>query len=300
MKVGILGAGPWGRALGGLAQFAGNEVLVGYRNEAPEGLPGTRDVREVAAFADLVCFAIPPSAVRGALEQAQLSSRHRVLLISRGFDPETGQWLSQLVSRASAVLRVGVLAGPGVAEELLAGRPGAAVVASPFQDVCRLTQDALHSSRFRVYPSHDLRGVELAGAAMEVLALAVGIVDGLELGAGLRGIVMARGLAEAARLADALGADGRTLGGLVGVGELVAATSSPDHRAYAGGRALATGGDVGRTEAVETAKAALALAEQHRIELPLCQAVAAIGTGRLSPQDAIRALMDRAAPDDES
>ncbi len=300
MKLGVLGAGPWGRALYGLAKAAGNDPLLGHRNHAPDGFASTDDPARLGAHADLIALAVPPSAVRGALGALGLTSRHRVLLISRGFDPVSGQWLSQLVTHASPVLRVGVLAGPGVATELLEGLPGAGVVASPFTDVCRLTQQALHSGRFRVYPSQDLRGVELAGAAMEILALAVGIVDGLELGAGLRGIVMARGLAEAARLADALGADGRTLGGLVGVGELVAATSSPEHRAYAGGRALAVGGDVGRTEAVDTARAALVLAGEHGIELPLCQAVAAIGSGRLSPQDAIQRLMERAAPTDES
>ena len=299
MKVGILGAGPLGRALADLSQAAGHEVLVAYRRNAPRRLPATSDAAEVGAFSELILLAVPPAQIGAAARAAGLPPGPRAVVCARGFEPKTSAWLSEVVLRETPCLRVGALGGPIVAAELLAGRRGAGVVASPYAEVRRLGQAALHSPRYRVYPSPDLRGVELAGAMVQVIAVAVGLADGMGLGAGMRGVVFARGLAESGRLAEALEADPRTFGGLVGAGDLVAGCSHPDHPAYGAGLDLARGKDVSRHDPVRTAGAALALAERLGVDLPLTRAVWAVTNQGVPIPHVLQELMEREAPGSE-
>jgi glycerol-3-phosphate dehydrogenase (NAD(P)+) len=296
VKVGFLGSGPLGRALAQLARDAGNEVLLSYRRTAPRRLPATSDLAEVGAFADLIVAAVPPDQLSGVCRAAGLGPGHRVLIAARGLEPGEGRsWLSEIVPRETSCLRVGVIGGPAVAAEILAGRRGAGVVASPFEEVRLLGQQALHSPRYRVYPSPDLRGVELAGAMVQVIAVAVGMADGMGMGAGIRGVVFARGLAEAGRLAEVLGADPRTFGGLVGAGDLVASCSHTDHPAYGAGLQLARGQEAASHDAINTAGAAIALAAQRGVELPLARAVWAVARKGVPLPQVMQALMERPA-----
>ena len=299
MKIGILGAGPLGRALAGLAQVAGHEVLVSYRRNAPRRLPSTGDAAEVGRFGSLILVAVPPVQLGAAVKAAELGPAHRAIVCARGFEPKTSEWLSEIILRETPCLRVGALGGPVVAADLLAGRRGAGVIASPFAEVRRLGQEALHSPRYRIYPSPDLRGVELAGAMVQVIAVAVGMADGMGLGAGMRGVVFARGLAEAGRLAEALSADPRTFGGLVGAGDLAASCSHPDHPAYGAGLDLARGKDVSTHDPVRTAGAALKLGERLGVDLPLTRAIWAVTTQGVPIPHVLQQLMERSAPGSE-
>lgn len=294
MIVGILGSGAWGKALATLVAEAGQQPRIGYRGRPPGGFPGSPNMAALTAESDLVLVAVPPASVRDVLRAAKPGAASRVVIATRGLEPETGTWLTDLVTQESAAVRVGCLAGPALAAEVLKRRPSALVVASRFDEVCRLTQDALHSALCRVYTSSDLRGVEVAGAMVQVLSVAVGIADGLDLGIGVRGVVASRGLAEGARLGAALGAQPTTFAGLSGMGDLMSCASHPDHPGYGAGLRLGRGGR-NELEVESLANALVALAARHGVNLPLTAAVAQIAAGKLTPRLAIDGLMRREA-----
>ena len=156
------------------------------------------------------------------------------------------------------------------------------------------TQRALHSSIWRIYTSSDLRGVELAGAMVGVLTVAMGISDSMKQGIGVRGVIVTRGLAEASRLGASLGAEDRTFAGLAGVGDLIAAGSHPDNPGYAAGKAIGSGRPAPAGLADEVG-AVLRLAARRGVEMPLTTALAAIFSGKLKPRLAIDMLMRREA-----
>jgi glycerol-3-phosphate dehydrogenase (NAD(P)+) len=295
MKLGIIGGGAWGHALATLAAEAGHQPRMGIRAGARvRGLPGTPNLAALAAETDLLVLAVPPAAVREVVQSAAPGPASRVLIASRGLEPGTGAWLSDLVGAHSACRRVGALAGPALAAEVLARRPCALVAASPVDEVGLAAQTAFHSAICRVYTSRDLRGVELAGALVRTLAVAVGLAEGLGLGLGVRGVIVTRGLAEGRRLGRALGTEDATFSGLAGVGDLVASGAHPEHPGFAAGMRLANGGPPAPATEGE-ARALLERAARSSVELPLTAAIAEIASGRLKPRLAIDALMRRSA-----
>lgn len=298
MNVGVVGGGPVAQALTALAIEAGNDALLAGKRVRRK-LPVTDDVGAVSEFADLVLLSVPAWEIRRSLAQLRLQPRHRCVLFTRGLDSETGRWLTHLIPSLTACVRVGVIAGPLVSAEVFKGIPTAIVAASEYREVGRLVQEGLHSPRCRVYTSLDPNAVELAATMVGVLAVAVGISDGMGLGVGTRGVVVARGLAEANRLAATLGVDPGGLMGLAGLGELFAATSHPKHPAYLDGRAILDGQDRKKSEPIRAAQTALGVARAHGVELPLTAAIHAIANGRLGAQDALRMLMDRPAQEGE-
>jgi glycerol-3-phosphate dehydrogenase (NAD(P)+) len=294
MKVGIIGGGAWGRALAALAAEAGNEPRIGHRGEAPRGFRGTPNLAALAREVELLLLAVPPDAVRSVVREAKPGPHSRVVLAARGIEPDTGRWLSEVITEESRAVRVGALAGPALASEVAARRPSAMVAASAFDEVARLTQDALHSHVCRIYTSSDLRGVEMAGAIVRVLSVALGLADALKLGVGVHGVIVTRGLAEARRLGRALGAEEGTFAGLAGVGDLVACGNHPEHPGYAAGQRLVL--SPGRhDETLRDARALLALAARHGVTLPLTEAIGAIAAGKLEARLAIDMLMRREA-----
>ncbi len=290
MKVGIVGRGPWGLALASLARAAGADVALGGRDT---------DLTTIAAHARLLFLATPSPALREVLANLRPGPGHRVILATRGLDGGKDGWLSDVVLAESATVRVGAMAGPTLPGDVEAGLPSALVVASPFDEVCKSVQRALHSPLLRVYPSNDLHGIQLAGAMVPVLAAAVGLADGAGLGAAARGLIVARGLAEARRFARALGSDPATLHGLAGLGDLASALSRKDHPDLALGRSLATGQGNSDAETFQTATAAVRHASRLGVELPLTAAIHGVASGQLDVPSAIHSLMSRAAPKQE-
>lgn len=293
LAVGVVGAGAWGRALADLAAAAGASVMLGQRTPAPSPHATSSVLRDVAAHARLLFLAVPARDVAQALDELLPGPEHRLVLASRGLDPTTARVLSRVVAERSACVRLGVLAGPALAADVAEGVPSAAVVASRYEEVCALTQRALHSPRFRVYTSDDPYAVEVAAALSRVLAALVGMTDGL--GPGVRGVVVSRGLAEAQRFMVALGADPTVLSGLAGVGELVASISRDDHPSVQSGRLAARGQGSVDDETLATAEAALRVASSHGVDLPLTGALVAMARQELTLDSAIRGLMERAA-----
>jgi glycerol-3-phosphate dehydrogenase (NAD(P)+) len=314
----VVGAGSWGSVFAVLLAERGHDVVLACRD--PEQAAAIRragrnphyltelnvsgvDARTVAdapvAEAELVCLAVPSRAFREVVEA--LPGNAPVLSLAKGLDPATGERLSQVVRDRP----VAVLSGPNHAEEIADGLPAAAVVASEDAELAAELQNALISPRFRVYVNADLAGVELCAAAKNVIALAAGAVDGLRFGDNAKAALVARGLAEMARLADAYGARAETFAGLAGLGDLVVTCWSRHSRNRRAGELIAGGlppaeaeAEIGMVvEGLTTAPVLRELSRRLEIELPITEAVCAVLEGA-SLGDLVADLMER-RPTDE-
>lgn len=317
LRIGILGGGLLARAVGRFAlrrqqAVGGGDMAVWVRRpEAREQLAaemkGARVVdspQEAAAEADLVLIAVPASAVREVCAAYGEVARgdQLVLHATRGVCPGDGLLLPHMVIREeSCVRKVGVLGGPVHAPDLLEGRAMAAVIASHFDEMFAALQPLTFGTAIRIHPSHDVTGVEVAGAISNVSALAAGMVDALELGDTARGVLLTRGLAEAARLGAALGAEADTFSGLAGVGDLIPRRVASTARHHGVGSALARGETlelaltavVGEVEGVLTAERVNAYCEHVSLELPLVQAVHEVATGARPASEALEDVLGR-------
>lgn len=281
MKVALFGAGERVEALATL--FA----AVGGPPARWTGAPADADPAALTAEADLAVVAVTPDAFRDTLAAMRPGPATRLLVASRGLEPGGERRLSAIVEAETACLRVGALAGPILPGEVRRGAPCAAVVASRFDEVANRASEALHSRSCRVYASHDLVGVELSGALVEVLTAALGVARGLGFGAGLQAMVVTCGLAEGGRLLARAGADPRTFTGLAGAGELIAAMSVPDDEGLRRGLALARGE---RDPALAELAGALGRLER---DLPITLALGAVARGDARAADVLGRLFER-------
>jgi glycerol-3-phosphate dehydrogenase (NAD(P)+) len=263
----VVGAGSWGTAFARVLADAGHEVAVFGRERTDADFTG----------AELVCVAVPSRSFADVARS--LPGDAPVLILTKGLDPATGARLSTLVRGRP----VAALSGPNHAEEIGAGLPAAAVVASEDEPLAARLRDALASPRFRVYANPDLVGVELCAAAKNVIALAAGAADGLEAGDNAKAALVTRGLAEMARLGSAFGARAETFAGLAGMGDLVVTCWSRHSRNRRAGELVARGASadeaestIGMTvEGLVTAPTLARLAGDAGVELPITEAVCA-------------------------
>lgn len=292
MIVGIIGESEWAKALCSLVAEAGHVPKVGYQDRTIPGFKGTPNLAHLCTEAELIIYACPPRELLKLVEKSNLSPGNFVLVSAKGLEPATGRWLSSVVANESPAIRVGALAGPAIPSEIALRHPSALVAASRYTEVTRRSQKALHSSICRVYSSSDIIGIELAGAMVGMLCIALGLADSLQQGLGARGVIVARGLAEAVRLGKVLGAEEHSFLGLAGVGDII--SSGTENPKYKIGRAL---GSSGRIDAqnISDLQSLLTLADNHNIELPLTKAIVAMAKGQLEPRLALDLLMRRAA-----
>ena len=326
MRALVVGGGSWGTAFACVLARAGHRVElacrepraaseIAARRQNERYLPGARiedavdpvplELARQAPAADLIALALPASAYAATAAVLDLRAGAYVIVLAKGLDPATHGLLCDVVVAATGhgASRVAPLSGPNHAEEIAAGQPAASVVASPDPEVAGALQGALSTTRFRVYTSADVRGVQLCGAAKNVIAIAAGICDGLGFGDNARSALVTRGLAEMTRLGSALGADSRTYAGLAGLGDLVATCTSRHSRNRAAGELIARGvspqdaeQEVGMVvEGLHTAPALALLAREAGVELPITDAVCSVIRGTPIPA-AIAALLARAAP----
>jgi glycerol-3-phosphate dehydrogenase (NAD(P)+) len=272
MKTVVVGGGAWGTAFAQLLRGHGHQVTVALRatiDEAPY------------EDAELVVIAVPSRSFREVLGHVRGTAP--ILSLVKGLDPECGDRLSTLVADRP----VAVLSGPNMAEEVAAGLPGAAVIASADEALALHLQEAINSLTFRVYVNTDLIGVELCGAAKNVIGLAAGGVDGLGLGDNAKAAILTRGLAEMARLGEACGAEGETFSGLAGLGDLVATCFHPHGRNRRAGELIARGmsaeqakTQIGQVvEGLATAPVLRDLSHRIGVELPITEGVCAVLEG---------------------
>jgi glycerol-3-phosphate dehydrogenase (NAD(P)+) len=309
----VVGAGSWGTAFARLLADRGHEVTLAARD--PEqvraiGETGRNpryltdvDLKGIqpstigeAPFedADFVVAALP-SRVFGSVVR-NLPGDAPVLSLTKGLDPATGERLSTLVRDRP----VAVLSGPNMAEEIAAGLPTAAVIASEDVQLAERLQSEINSLAFRVYSNPDLVGVELCAAAKNVIGLAAGGVDGLGLGDNAKAALITRGLAEMARLGEAAGGDQETFAGLAGMGDLIVTCWHPSGRNRRAGELIARGSspdeaaaEIGQTvEGLTTAPVLRDLSHRLDVELPITEGVCTVLSG-MPLSDLLASLMGR-------
>jgi len=323
MNLTVLGAGAWGTALavhacaahptllwardaGQAAQMVATRLNSRYLSdvELPAGLQITSDFNRAVAHAagGLLLIATPMAALDEMLQRLPADAPG-VLWLCKGFEHASGRLGHEIAQRVVPNARVGVLSGPSFALEVARGQPTALVAASADAGLAQQAVDALHAGRVRIYTSADPIGVEVGGAVKNVLAIATGIADGMNLGLNARAALITRGLAEMTRLGVALGAPAETFMGLSGLGDLVLTATGALSRNRTVGLRLAEGQSLARilaelghvAEGVPTAPVVLRRAEALGVDMPITGAVVAVLEGALKPADALLELMSRDA-----
>jgi glycerol-3-phosphate dehydrogenase (NAD(P)+) len=325
MKIGYLGAGCWGYCLASVLASKGHQLvcwttkadLAQILNDTREHpfLPGhkskgdmtfTTDLAAVLKDCDLIVESVTSAGLRPVLEKVKVIGIPRCPLVitSKGIEQKSGLILPDV---AIEVLgkefrkQVGMLSGPGYAEEVIRGLPTSVVASAYDKKVMKLICDAFTTDTFRVYPNPDIHGVAFGGALKNIIAIACGIAGGLKLGCSAQAALITRGLHEIRKLAVACGCQAETLNGLSGMGDLSMTCSSPISRNYRLGLLLAEGIHPDEAqkrikqvvEGVYTCRSAYELAKQHHITMPITEAIYRILYKNMNPREAAGSLMKR-------
>jgi glycerol-3-phosphate dehydrogenase (NAD(P)+) len=315
-SVAIIGAGAWGTALATVAARAGRRVTlyardaahaarIGSTRENPR-LPGTKLAPEIVVTSDLalakagdiILIATPAQHLRAAANAVApyLRNATPVIACAKGIEHGTHKFMTEIIAEAAPRARPAILSGPSFADDVARGLPTAVTLAAADEHLASALAQALGSATFRPYHTTDVRGVEIGGAAKNVLAIAAGIVVGRNLGASAQAALTTRGFSELTRFGRAMGARGETMVGLSGLGDLILTCASPQSRNFALGLALGRGEPPPAGKLAEgefTAPVLVELAASQKIDMPVSQAVAAILAGKLTVDAAIEGLLAR-------
>jgi len=318
-KISVLGGGAWGTALALTCARAGRDVTL-WEHEAENAeslaskresrfLPGVRldDKIKVtralgeASRADAILLVVPAQAMRAVIKSLAQTTGDGTPLIAcaKGIEAGTHKFMTEVIAECAPRALPGILSGPSFAVDVARGLPTAVTVASGNETIARDLAHAMNTGTFRPYHSTDVRGVELGGAAKNVLAIAAGIVAGKGLGASALAALTTRGFAELVRFGRAFGARTETMMGLSGLGDLILTCSSPQSRNFSFGVALGKGEAPGNAahgklaEGAFTAPVLLEMARAKNIEMPIAAAIAAILAGKTSVDAAIESLLTR-------
>ena len=315
-SVAVIGAGAWGTALTSVAARAGRDVVLCARSAAaateiaasrinPKLAAAKLDANvrvtddiALAARADIVLIATPAQNLRAAVTALapHLARGAPVIACAKGIERGTHKFMTEVIAQAAPGSRPAILSGPSFAADVARGLPTAVTLAARDGQLAASLVQALGSATFRPYHTSDVRGVEIGGAAKNVLAIAVGIAVGKNLGASAQAALTTRGFSELARFGRALGARTETLVGLSGLGDLILTCSSPQSRNFALGLALGRGQARPRDKLAEgefTAPVLMELAASQEIDMPVSNAVADILRGASTIDDAIESLLTR-------
>ncbi len=330
MKLLVVGAGAWGTALAvqacqrhDVTLWARDAYLIQnmqQQRQNPRYLPGRAlpealqlshaDISLASKGVDMTVLAVPMASLRSVLQTlAPWQKQTPLAWLCKGFEAAQsatrGQGLLAHEVQAEVAPRMlaGVLSGPSFAQEVAAGQPAALVAASEHASVREALVQAFHGDNLRVYANDDVIGVEVGGAVKNVMAIATGLCDGMQLGLNARAALITRGLAEMTRLGLAMGARADTFMGLSGLGDLVLTATGDLSRNRQVGMALAQGQSLDKVlqslghvaEGVYSAHTVVARAQQLGVDMPIAQAVVAVLQGQASAQQAVAALMGRGA-----
>jgi len=323
MQATIIGDGGWGTALALILQQNGHAVTAwgpfpeniarirsSSTNEVflpgvalPPDINWTADPAAAVADSELVVLAVPTQFFRDVMPRfrGHIPPTATVVSVTKGLDRETHQTMTEVAREILQHDRLAALSGPSHAEETARGIPTAVVVAADGADDRQRAQDAFNGNHFRVYTSTDVTGVQIGGALKNVIAIAVGISDGLGFGDNTRAALITRGLVEITRLGTALQCQPVTFAGLSGMGDLIVTCTSRHSRNRGVGERLGRGESLQQitsgmrqvAEGVWNCDNALALARKHDVDLPITQWVYQILHGHCRPRDAVESLMER-------
>jgi glycerol-3-phosphate dehydrogenase (NAD(P)+) len=318
--IAVIGAGAWGSALALACARAGRKVTLWEHDAANAAqlaqkreslfLPGVRIDDSVAlagdladaAGADALLLVVPAQSVRAAAKMLAplLAARTPVIVCAKGIERGTKRFMSEVIAECAPNAVPAILSGPSFAADVARGMPTAVTLAASDGKLARELAQAIGSASLRLYHSTDMRGVELGGAAKNVLAIAAGIVTGRGLGASAAAALTTRGFAELVRFGKAYGARPETMMGLSGLGDLLLTCSSPQSRNFSFGVNLGRGqkpeaihGAGGLAEGVFTAAVLADMAHERGVDMPIAFAVAAVLGGELSVDAAIESLLAR-------
>jgi len=318
--IAVVGAGAWGTALANTLARAGRRVMLWARDrpsadamaltrQSPR-LPGIRLENTIAVTpapadvgaADAVLLVVPAQATRAVATQicASVRAGTPVVVCAKGIERGTRRFMTEVIAEIIPQALPAIVSGPSFAADVARGLPTAVTLAAHDEGIARALAAACGSASFRPYHSTDVRGVEIGGAAKNVLAIAAGIVAGRRLGASAAAALTTRGFAELARFGRAFGAKTETLTGLSGLGDLMLSCSTPQSRNFSLGIALGEGrtpdlppGGPKLAEGAFTASVLIELAGERGIDMPIAAAVAAVLDHRLSIDEAIESLLTR-------
>lgn len=323
-KIGVLGAGTWGTALARILSNAGHNVTVwsALENEVNElattrrhpNLPGmqipeviafTGDIQQAVSCKDILLFAVPSTFVRSTAKAAApfIPKGQIIVDVAKGIESDTLLTMTQIIESQlpGKAPRLVAFSGPTHAEEVARDLPTTIVSASTDPAAAEYVQEIFNNTCMRVYTNPDILGVELCGAAKNVIALAAGIAVGLGYGDNTKAALMTRGMAEITRLGMAMGCAPETFFGLAGIGDLIVTATSCHSRNNRCGMLLGQGVPVANAvkqvgmvvEGLNALPALLTLGKKYGIELPIMEAVNGVASGILTPRDAVTTLMRR-------
>ncbi|BAW97606.1 NAD+ dependent glycerol-3-phosphate dehydrogenase [[Synechococcus] sp. NIES-970] len=295
--IAMLGSGAWGSALATLAAVNDHELRIWSRQ-------GELSLQVAIAGADIIISAISMKGVADVAEQLKdlsLPKETIIVTATKGLDPKTTRTPSQIWQETFPENPVVVLSGPNLSKEIEAGLPAATVVASTDLEAAETVQTVFASDCFRVYTNNDPLGTELGGTLKNVMAIAVGVCEGLKLGTNAKSALITRALPEMIRIGTHLGAQPETFLGLAGLGDMLATCTSPLSRNYRVGYGLAQGKDLeqileelGSTaEGVNTTAVLIAIANREQIPIPIARQVYRLLKGKITPAEAVSNLMER-------
>ena len=324
LNAGLLGGGSWGTTVAALV--ARNAPITMWARDAatvdeinrdhtnskylpdavlPEAVRATAHIEEAVAGKDVIVMGIPSQSFRGVLGQIKPHIRPwvPVISLSKGLELDSGKRMTELINDVLPGHPAGVLTGPNLAREIMAGYAAASVIAMEDEVIVRELQKLFHSGLFRVYTNHDVVGCELGGVLKNIIAIATGMGDGQGAGENTRSAVITRGLAEITRLGVAMGGEPQTFAGLAGTGDLIATCTSPQSRNRTVGYELGKGRSIREiidemfmvAEGVKSAPAVVALAEKFGVDMPIAREVLQVVQGRSTARQAFRGLLRTAA-----
>lgn len=329
MKLTVLGAGCWGTVLTKLLANNFDEIVLWNRAEftseefirtkkltrpievqLPEKVTIETDLQTAVSGATVILYVVATTGVREVSRQLREFVTPEQILVnaSKGLELETFKRMSEVISEEIPGNKVAVLSGPTLAQEVLAGLPTAASIACECPETAARLQDLFYvKDKFRVYSNPDLVGVELGGSLKNVIAIASGFIDAMNLGNNARGTLLTRGMAEIARISITLGANPSTLYGLSGMGDLIATASSPLSRNYRVGYMLGQGKKLAEileslgsvAEGVKTSKAVCDLVAEQGISAPLTEMIYEVIHTEITPREAVSKLMNRGLKQEE-
>jgi len=319
-RVAVLGAGAWGTALANVIARAGRTVTLFARDAATAAavtarresrrLPGVTIDQRIAVAAlterrpdgDVILIAVPAQALRDTVSglAGAIAPGTPVVSCAKGIERTTRRFMTEIIAECLPEAVPAILSGPSFAADVARGLPTAVTLAAPDEAMAQMLTHSLGSAAFRPYHSVDVRGVEIGGAAKNVLAIATGIVTGRNLGASAAAALTTRGFAELMRFGKSYGAQPETLTGLSGLGDLILTCTSPQSRNFSLGVALGQGRSVDEArrtgqlaEGAFTAAVLVDMARTRQVEMPIATAVSAVLDAGLAIDAAIEALLTR-------